>query len=191
LSSRTFELRSLIHRVSAVVMLATCFYHLGYLLFTPRGRQLVRDLWWRPSDLRDAIGLVRYNVGLSKEKPRLDRFSYVEKAEYWALVWGTLVMAVTGIIMWFDNTFIGLLTKLGYDVSRTIHFYEAWLATLAILVWHFYFVIFNPDSYPMNTAWLNGMLTEREMEEEHPLELERLRESRASSPPSKSPDPQA
>jgi predicted CXXCH cytochrome family protein len=191
LSSRTFDLRSLIHRVSAVVMLATCFYHLGYLLFTPRGRQLVRDLWWRPSDLRDAIGLVRYNVGLSKEKPRLDRFSYVEKAEYWALVWGTLVMAVTGIIMWFDNTFIGLLTKLGYDVSRTIHFYEAWLATLAILVWHFYFVIFNPDSYPMNTAWLNGMLTEREMEEEHPLELERLRESRASSPPSESPDPRA
>jgi cytochrome b subunit of formate dehydrogenase len=187
LSNRAFDLRSLIHRVSAVVMLATCFYHLGYLLFTPRGRRLLRDLWWRPSDLRDAIGLVRYNVGLSKEKPRLDRFSYIEKAEYWALVWGTVVMAVTGVIMWFDNTFIGLLTKLGYDVSRTIHFYEAWLATLAILVWHFYFVIFNPDSYPMNTAWLTGMLTEREMEEEHPLELERLREAGANPSPAGSP----
>jgi predicted CXXCH cytochrome family protein len=181
LTTRVFDLRSLIHRVSAVVMLATCFYHLGYLLFTPRGRQLLRDLWWRPRDLRDVIGLVRFNAGLSKEKPRFDRFTYVEKAEYWALVWGTLVMAVTGIVMWFDNTFIGLLTKLGYDISRTIHFYEAWLATLAILVWHFYFVIFNPDSYPMNTSWLTGMLTEREMEEEHPLELERLREARARS----------
>ena len=81
--------------------------------------------------------------------------------------------------MWFDNTFIGLLTKLGYDVARAIHFYEAWLATLAILVWHLYYVIFNPDAYPMNMAWLTGMLTEREMEEEHPLELERIREHAA------------
>ena len=70
--------------------------------------------------------------------------------------------------MWFDNTFIGLLSKLGYDVTRTIHFYEAWLATLAILVWHIYFVIFNPDAYPMNMSWLTGKLSEREMEEEHP-----------------------
>jgi cytochrome b subunit of formate dehydrogenase len=187
LSNRAFDLRSLIHRASAVVMVAASLYHVGYLLFTPRGRRLLRDLWWRPSDLRDAIGLVRYNAGLSKEKPRLDRFSYIEKAEYWALVWGTLVMAVTGTIMWFDNTFIGLLTKLGYDVSRTIHFYEAWLATLAILVWHFYFVIFNPDSYPMNMSWLTGVLTEREMEEEHPLELARLREASASPSPAESP----
>jgi cytochrome b subunit of formate dehydrogenase len=119
---------------------------------------------------------MRYNVGLSKQKPMYGRFSYVEKSEYWALVWGTLVMAVTGLVMWLDNTSIGLLTKLGYDVSRTIHFYEAWLATLAILVWHIYFVVFNPDSYPMNTAWLTGTLTEREMREEHPLELDRLRD---------------
>ena len=91
-------------------------------------------------------------------------------------------MAATGTIMWFDNTFIGLLTKLGYDVSRAIHFYEAWLATLAIIVWHFYYVIFNPDTYPMNMAWLTGTLTEREMEEEHPLELERLREAGDADP---------
>ncbi|HET7453447.1 MAG TPA: cytochrome b/b6 domain-containing protein, partial [Thermoanaerobaculia bacterium] len=110
-----------------------------------------------------------------KERPRFGRFSYAEKTEYWALVWGTIVMTATGIVMWFDNTFIGLLTKLGYDVSRTIHFYEAWLATLAIIVWHLYFVIFNPDEYPMNLAWLTGVLSEREMTEEHPLELERLR----------------
>jgi hypothetical protein len=89
--------------------------------------------------------------------------------------------------MWFDNTFIGLLTKLGYDVSRSIHFYEAWLASLAILVWHIYFVIFNPDVYPMNMAWLKGTLSEREMEEEHPLELERLHAQR--KPGGEAPEP--
>ena len=180
--SRVFDLRSLTHRVAAVVMVGASLYHVGYLLFTPRGRRLLRDLWWRRKDLKDAIGTLKYNLGLSGERPLYDRFSYIEKSEYWALVWGTLVMATTGIIMWFDNTFIGLLSKLGYDVSRTIHFYEAWLASLAILVWHMYFVIFNPEVYPMNMAWLTGKLTEREMEEEHPLELERLRAAETPSP---------
>ncbi len=50
-------------------------------------------------------------------------------------------------------------------------------------MWHFYFVVFNPDTYPMNMAWLTGRLTEREMEEEHPLELERLRGSASSTAP--------
>jgi hypothetical protein len=84
-------------------------------------------------------------------------------------------MSITGVILWFDNTFLGLLTKLGWDVARTIHYYEAWLATLAIIVWHFYFVIFNPSSYPLNLAFWKGTLTEEEMEDEHPLELKRIR----------------
>jgi hypothetical protein len=67
------------------------------------------------------------------------------------------------------------LTKLWWDVARTIHYYEAWLATLAIIVWHFYYVIFNPDIYPLNLAFWKGSLTEEEMEEEHPLELEHIR----------------
>jgi hypothetical protein len=87
-------------------------------------------------------------------------------------------MAGTGVILWFQDPFIGLLTKLGWDASRSIHFYEAILATLAILVWHIYFVIFNPDVYPMNLAWLKGTITEEEMEDEHPLELERIRRER-------------
>ena len=66
-------------------------------------------------------------------------------------------------------------TKLGFDAARTVHFYEADLATLAIIVWHLYFVIFNPDVYPMNLAWLTGRMSEREMIEEHPLQLEAMK----------------
>jgi len=36
------------------------------------------------------------------------------------------------------------------------------LATLAIIVWHFYQVIFDPDVYPMNFAWLDGKAPEEE-----------------------------
>src|SRR5205823_6237124 len=117
--SRAFDLRSLQHRGAGVVMILTSLFHIAYTIFTVRARQLVKDLWLRPSDLKEAWNAVKYNLGFSKEKARFGRFTYAEKTEYWALVWGTIVMTLTGIVMWFDNTFIGLLTKLGYDVSRT------------------------------------------------------------------------
>jgi cytochrome b subunit of formate dehydrogenase len=175
ISSDAFEARSLIHRICAVVMVAVSLYHIYYISFTKRGRELIKDILPRYKDIRDTIDVAKFNLGFSKVKPHLDRFSYVEKAEYWALIWGTIVMTATGVIMWFDNTFMGILTKLGWDIARTVHYYEAWLAFLAIVVWHFYFIIFNPDAYPMNLAWWKGTITEEEMAEEHPLELERIK----------------
>lgn len=170
-----FEIRSLLHRIAAVIMVIDSIYHIFYLSFTERGKQLFKDLLPKWQDVKDAIGVMKYNLNLSPVKPKLDRFSYAEKVEYWALIWGTVIMTITGIIMWFENYFIGIFTKLGYDVARTIHYFEAWLAFLAIWVWHFYYVIFNPDVYPMNLAWIKGTISEEEMAEEHPLELERLK----------------
>lgn len=175
LSDRLFDLRSLLHRAAGVVMVLASVYHLYYLGMTARGRQFLKDIWWKWSDLSDARSVLLYNLGLSGRRPLFGRFSYIEKSEYWALVWGTTVMTGTGFILWFENTFIGLITKLGWDVARLVHFYEAWLATLAIIVWHFYYVIFSPDVYPMNMSWLTGTLSEEEMREEHPLELEALK----------------
>ncbi len=182
LSENAFEYRSNLHRIAAVIMIAVSLYHIYYISFTERGRQLIKDLFPKRQDLFDALGVAKFNLGLSKVKPKLDRFSYVEKAEYWALIWGTIIMSATGFIMWFDNTFIGIFTKLGWDIARTIHYYEAWLASLAIIVWHFYFVIFNPEIYPMNTSWITGKLTEEEMHEEHPLELEKIKKKNLDEP---------
>ncbi len=178
-SGRAFELRGLIHRVAGVAILAAGVWHVGYLAFTKPGRSLFWDLVPRKRDLTDPFKVVKYNLGLAKTKPEFPRFCYIEKAEYWALVWGTILMGVTGMILWFENTSMGLFTKLGFDISRTVHFYEAILATLAIIVWHFYFVLFNPDIYPMNFAWLTGKISEREMLEDHALELKQLKEEEA------------
>jgi cytochrome b subunit of formate dehydrogenase len=174
-----YDLRSLIHRVAAVLMIIGSVYHIYYVLFTPRGRQLIKDLMPRIQDVWDAIDVLKYNFGFSGHKPKFGRFGYVEKAEYWALLWGTAVMVLTGFVLWFETTFINLTSLLFHDISRTVHFYEAWLAMLSIVIWHFYFVIFNPDIYPMNLAWLKGTITEEEMMHEHPLELEQIKRERA------------
>lgn len=179
LSNHAVEYRSWIHRIAAIIMILVSLYHIYYISFTQRGRELVKDLFPKLKDFTDAIGVAKFNLGLSKDKPKLDRFSYVEKAEYWALVWGTIVMSLTGLLMWIYIDYIGVFSKLDWDIARTIHYYEAWLAFLAIVVWHFYFVIFNPDIYPMSLAWFKGTITEEEMAEEHPLELERIKKKQA------------
>lgn len=181
LSVRAFEWRGWIHRIAGVVMLAAGAWHFCYLAFTAAGRSLFRDLLPRWRDVTDPIAVLKYNLGLSNTKPLFPRFCYIEKAEYWAMMWGTILMGITGAILWFDNTSIGLFTKLGFDISRTVHFYEAILATLAIIVWHFYFVIFNPEVYPMNLAWLTGRMSEQEMLEEHPLQLAELKAAEAAA----------
>jgi formate dehydrogenase gamma subunit len=175
LTDNVFEFRSWIHRIAGVTMVLASLYHVYYIFLNPRGRQLVKDLLPRPKDLTELMDALRYYAGVRKEKPQFGRFSYIEKSEYWALVWGTIVMGITGVIMWFENTSMGMLSKLGWDIARTIHFYEAILATLAIIVWHFYFVIFNPDVYPMSLAWLTGKVSEEEMHDEHPLELHEIK----------------
>lgn len=194
-STSAFEWRGLLHRVAGVVMIASGVWHFWYLAFTKLGRALFFALLPRKRDLTDPFAVLKYNLGLARTKPEFGRFSYIEKTEYWAMMWGSILMGITGAILWFDNLSIGFFTKLGFDISRTIHFYEAILATLAIVVWHFYFVIFNPDVYPMNLAWLTGQMSEKEMIEEHPAELARLKAADAtaagsiSAPPDAPPSP--
>ncbi len=36
-----------------------------------------------------------------------------------------------------------------FDVVTAIHYYEAILACSVILIWHVYWVMFDPDEYPM------------------------------------------
>lgn len=169
-----FEIRGIVHRVAAVIMMADSIYHILYVIFSKRGRKLIIDLWFTKKDLTDLIGTMKYYLGKSETKPRYARFSYIEKSEYWALVWGTVVMGATGIVLWFNNLFLPVISSFGMDISTAIHFYEAILASLAIVVWHFYFVIYNPDVYPLNKAFITGYLSREEMEHEHPLELEEI-----------------
>lgn len=176
IGSYAFELRGLVHRTASVIMVAGCLYHVYYLIFTQRGRHFFKDMLPSKRDLTDVIHVMKYYFSKTDEKPRFGRFSYIEKAEYWAVVWGTVIMGATGMVLWFQNKFLPIIHTAGMNIATAIHFYEAILATLAILVWHFYFIFLNPDVVPMNKAWLYGYLDHEEMENEHPLELEKLEE---------------
>jgi formate dehydrogenase gamma subunit len=172
-------LRRIIHRVAAVVMLVVGTYHVLYLAFTKEGRLWVKDMLPRWTDVKDVLGNFAYYLGVRKERPKLARFGYAEKAEYWAVIWGTIIMGLTGLMIWFKLGIFGFLPRWWIDIALAVHFYEAVLATLAIIVWHFYQVIFDPDVYPVNFAFIDGRVSEESYKEEHELAYEQLQKQTA------------
>jgi len=162
--------RSWTHRCAGVVLLLGGAWHLVYVLSSPAGCQLVRDLFPVKKDLADIWHMVRYLCGWESEKPAIGRFGYAEKLEYWAVVWGSIIMGVTGLMIWFQISVTHWAPRWIVDVALTIHYYEAVLACLAIVVWHFYQVVFDPDIYPMNPACLDGRVSAEWQAHEHALE---------------------
>jgi formate dehydrogenase gamma subunit len=162
-----FPLRGIIHRVTAVLFVISTLWHIIYLT-TPRGRQFIKDIFPKKSDFREFMQMIGYNLGMKVQKPRFGRFSYVEKAEYWALVWGTAIMIISGFFLWFDNMAVMWFPKGFLDVMLVIHYYEAWLAFLAILIWHLYSTVFSPNVYPMNPSWYTGKMPKEWYKHEHP-----------------------
>lgn len=159
------------HRGAGVLLLSLGVWHLVYLAFFRRGRHLLKDMRVRRQDLLD-VGLnLKYFAGTSSARPKFGRFGYVEKFEYWAVIWGTIIMGITGLAIWLKVDVTQFAPRWVVDVATTIHYYEAILACLAIVVWHLYYVIFAPGTYPMNWAWWDGKVPQAWHEEDHPLEV--------------------
>jgi formate dehydrogenase gamma subunit len=169
-----FAARGVAHRVAGVLMIGLFVYSISRSLLTRRGRQQLLAKLPVPADSTNVVQNVLYSVGLSSRRPEFDRYDYTEKAEYWALVWGTFVMMLTGIILWFETFFLGFMPKWLFDVAKAIHYYEAWLATLAILVWHFFYMFLHPENYPINFTVITGRMSEEAYLERHPLDYEKM-----------------
>jgi len=151
-----YGVRGWLHRGAALVMLGAFAFHVVHLIVDRRARACIRNMAPTLHDVHELREKVMWFFGKRAEMPQSPPLGYAEKAEYLALVWGTVVMAVTGFLLWFENWSLANLPKWTMDVATVVHFYEAVLASLAILVWHFYFVIFDPLVYPLDTTFLHG-----------------------------------
>lgn len=156
-----------IHHFAAIVLIIGTMYHLivfGYQAYVLRIRLSMLPGF---QDAKDALQALLYNIGFAKSRPQMGRFTFEEKAEYWAFVWGTIVMAVTGFLMWNPITSAKFLPGEFIPAAKAAHGGEAVLAVLAIILWHMYGVHIKF----FNKAMWTGKLTEQEMLHEHPLEL--------------------
>jgi formate dehydrogenase subunit gamma len=165
---------TLIHRIAACGLITVGVWHLIYITFFPPGRRDFMLMLPTLKDLRDVWQMLSYFFGRKGEKPKFGRFSYVEKFDYWAVYWGCVIMIGTGILLWSPDFTFNYFPKYLYDIAKEVHSDEALLATLAIIIWHFYNVHLNPSVFPGSLLWWHGRLPEHKMIEEHPLEYEKI-----------------
>ncbi len=170
---------TLVHRIGAVMLIYFMVHHLFYTVLSRQGRRDFVLLIPMPKDAKDLMMNIRHFLGKSNEKPRFGRFSYIEKFDYWAVYWGCVIMIGSGLFLWFESIVLKYFPKYVLDVAHEMHSDEAMLATLAIVIWHFYNVHFNPDRFPGTLMWWHGRISEHEMKEEHPLEYEEIMAKRA------------
>ncbi|CAN5434199.1 hypothetical protein BH10BAC5_BH10BAC5_23600 [soil metagenome] len=177
-----------LHHLAALMLIFVGVFHLCFIIFTKTGRKDLKDFMPVKKDFYDVKNQFMYFFGKRKVSARFGRFSYIEKFDYWAVYWGFVIMIGTGLVMWFyqaklNPLFIGEINLnflpeftnyYIHAISRELHSDEALLATLAIIGWHFYNVIFNPDVFPVNKSIFTGHLTQEEMERDHPYELEQI-----------------
>ena len=163
--------RQNVHRSAAVTMILLSIYHAFYLIFTSRGREIVVSILPKISDIRLAIQNVMYHIGLRKQHPEFENYNYIEKAEYWALIWGTLVMGATGFVLWFPTVVGNWAPTWLIKVSEIVHYYEAILATLAIVIWHWFFVIYRPM---LKFTFIDGKMTLKYYKIEHKLKFKQI-----------------
>lgn len=171
----------IIHRIAAVMFGVESIYHfavLGYKLYVQRVKP---TMMIGIKDGVDAVNAALFNIGFKKEPPKLGRYNFAEKAEYWALIWGLILMGGTGLMLWNPILTTKLFPGQFIPAAKVAHSWEALLAVLAILLWHFY----HAHVKHWNWSMIKGTLSREEMEEEHLLELEEIESGKVHVPPAK------
>lgn len=160
----------LVHHLAAILFIIQSLFHLWNILVMMVVDKEIGSMWPQWKDLKNLRQMIAYNLGKTRSRPRFDRYTVEEKIEYWALVWGTIVMGVTGLIQWFPTFFTKFLPGSAIPISRAIHSWEAVLAVSAIILWHSYHTLIKERNWSIFT----GKMSEHEMIENHPLEYERI-----------------
>jgi len=156
-----------IHRSFGVVVLLAMAYHFGtagYRFYVERiGHEIVPGR----RDVRAAVHSALFSLGRRSDRPLEGKFTFSEKIEYWSIIWGTVLMAITGLMMWNPVATTKILPGQFIPAAKAAHGGEAILAVLAILIWHTYFIHIRH----FNRSMFHGHLTENEMRRDHPAEL--------------------
>lgn len=196
---RSFYIRGILHRIAAIVLILNVVWHIFCATFTHRGRNNFKEMIPKFKDFKDAFELFWHNIGLArflfkhgilkkffashpywlfKSPPKCGRYSFIEKFEYWTVLWGSLIMIVSGFFMWNVGLSLSLFPLWVHDIFVILHGYEAMLAFLTILIWHMYNVHLNPEVFPMSKIWLNGKIAGKELRVLHPLEYQKILDER-------------
>lgn len=169
----------IIHRTSAVLLIIGTIYHFVAVAYRLYVRRVAMTMLPGLQDVKDGLQALGHNVGLVKTPPRMGRYNFGEKVEYWAVIWGTVVMVLTGFMLWNPIATTSFLPGQFIPAAKAAHGGEALLAVLSIVTWHFY----NVHLKQFNRSMFTGYISHHEMADEHALELEQIQKGQTALPP--------
>ncbi len=158
----------IIHRISAILLVLVSIYHLGAFVYGFFVQRKPLSMIPTKEDLTNAWQSLRYNFGYEKNEPKQGFYTFEEKFEYWALIWGTIIMGITGFVLWNPILSTKLFPSSFIPIAKAAHSGEALLAVLAVLIWHMYHVFIKH----FNKSMYDGYVSREMMEHEHALVLE-------------------
>jgi len=167
------------HKFFAIGLTITFLIHVADIVYRIAGKREWSLLYGpnsmvpRWKDIQDFFGNLKWFLHLGP-KPKLDRYAYWDKLDYWGVFWGMGIIGFSGYAMWFGSFFARLIPGSWLNIALLIHGEEAILATGWIFVIHFFNTHLRPDNFPMDLTIFTGRLTEEEMKHLHPEEYERL-----------------
>jgi cytochrome b subunit of formate dehydrogenase len=172
----------LLHRFFGATLLIAVAYHVGNLVWRAFARG-ERGLFWGPTSMvpqpRDVVQLIqqiRWFVGAGPQ-PRFEHFTYWEKFDYWAVLWGTALMGAAGLVLWFPIAASRVLPGWMFNVALFVHGAEAALAIGFIFVVHFFNGHLRPGKFPMDLVIFTGSVSHGDLREERAGEYARLVET--------------
>ncbi|MEO0263343.1 MAG: cytochrome b/b6 domain-containing protein [candidate division WOR-3 bacterium] len=170
-----FEARGALHRLSAFLLIFTALYHLIYIIFTKEGRKEFKSFLFEKDDFSNYFKTILYNFGKINEKPKIKRYGFKEKLQYWVFFLFVFLMIITGIVMWWHNYFLVLIPKWLFDLVYGIHGWGGTLILIFIVFWHIYEIHLTPSNFPINLSFWDGYVSEEWLKEEHFLEYEEMK----------------
>ncbi|NNG16893.1 MAG: hypothetical protein HKM89_10470 [Gemmatimonadales bacterium] len=162
-----------LHRVAGVLFVTLLVIHVGRAVVGAFRQGHVPQMFPHKQDFADAMQTVRHYLRNSP-LPRVGKFDFREKFEYWGLFLGGTLMSVTGFVLLFPESASQVLPGLVLAVARVMHGLEATFAVLVVLLWHSYGVILRPEVFPLDTSIFTGKISLERLREEHALEYERI-----------------
>jgi cytochrome b subunit of formate dehydrogenase len=170
------------HKVCALALTAAFVIHvakIGYRVVANKEYGLV----WGPDsmvprlkDIQDFFGNLKWFLWLGP-KPKIDRYAYWGKVDYWAVFWGMGIIGLSGYAMWFAPFFARIIPGSWLNIALLIHGEEALLAVSFIFAIHFFNEHLRPDNFPMDLTIFTGRHSEEEFKLRHPEEYARLEAS--------------
>jgi formate dehydrogenase subunit gamma len=167
-----------IHHIAAIVLTLEVLYHLGRAIYLLAKRKMSPAMFPTLQDVRDAGGMIKYLLFLTKRQPRFSKYNFEQKFTYWFLFFGLGIMVITGFILWFPLQVTSVVSGGIVPAAKLAHSTEAIVAGIFVVIWHLYHVLIQR----LNLSMFTGRLNEDDMREYHTAEYERLTRESGETP---------